>query len=145
MFDLDAQPQSPDEWLEIARRNELSARRLAGGRDTGSVAWNLAGHAVECVLKAVIMSSLGLNRWPSRGERPDIHSHDLQHLARIAGVVIAPSDEVAASWATVVSWKRGQSYNPMLMPRPVIRGMMEAAFGTRGVVPWIRSSYLPHV
>ena len=90
MFDHAAQPQSTDEWLTLARQDQQAAFRLANDAATAGRAWDHAGHAVECVLKAAIMARSGMNQWPPYDVRPELYTHDLSRLAIIAGIVIDP-------------------------------------------------------
>lgn len=142
MFDHGAQPNSVEDWLALAAREEAAAHQLVNDKNLAAMAWTHAGSAVECALKAAIMAHTGMNRWPERTERPDLYDHDLQKLASLAGITISPRDQVAASWVVVLRWRRGQTYNPKRMPRRVARDMLGAAFGSTGIVPWIRSTFL---
>jgi hypothetical protein len=78
-----------------------------------------------------------LNRWPERDSRPELYTHNLSKLVRIAGIVLSTNDPTGPSWAAVLQWDRGQAYDPERMPRKVARSMVEAGFGEKGVVTWI--------
>jgi hypothetical protein len=54
-----------------------------------------AGYALEFALKARIMRDEGLNRWPSYGERRELHTHNLMDLLTIARLRIKIESEVA--------------------------------------------------
>lgn len=81
-----------------------------------------------------------LNRWPDIDSRKELYTHDLTKLIRIAGIALKTSDPIAPSWAVVLQWDRGQAYDPIPMPRRVARSMVDAAFGEKGVVTWIRKT-----
>ena len=70
--------------------------------------------------------------------RPDLWTHDLRALVKIAGIVLAVGHPTAPAWHVVLQWDRAQGYDPERMPRKVAQGMVEAAFGQFGVVTWIR-------
>jgi hypothetical protein len=131
-------PQSPSEWLSLARQHEKAARLLAEDRVAAPQAYSRVGFAAECALKAYIMWSERLNSWPDRGSRPELYTHDLRKLVDLAGIELRTTDPIGPSWATVLQWDRGQDYSPNLMPRKVARSMIEAAFGDNGAVTWIR-------
>ena len=81
-----------------------------------------------------------LNSWPDKGLRPELYTHDLRKLVRIAGIPLTSKDRVGPSWKVVLDWDRSQDYDPDPMPRRVARSMIEAAFGQDGVVTWIRET-----
>ncbi|TXN72402.1 hypothetical protein [Methylobacterium sp. WL6] len=117
------------------------ADQALGNPKTSTMAWSNAGFAVECTLKAAIMRAQGLNSWPSRAARSDLYTHDLAALAAVLGMVVAPTDTVAPSWAVVLKWRREHMYSPP-MTRVVAQSLREAAFSaTDGVAPWICAKY----
>ena len=133
-------PQSPDEWMVLARCKEAVARAMVEDRRNCAEAFTAAGFAVEYALKALIMRTERLNGWPSRELRPDLHQHAVRSLAQAAGVDLTVGNRIAASWLTVLQWQRSQDYDPKPMKRVQARAMVEAAFGPDGVVTWIRST-----
>lgn len=142
LFDAQALANSPDEWIALARRHERAACILAQHRTDASLAWDHAGFAVECALKACIMSKERLNRWPDRDEDPSLHDHRLVILARRLGVDMDHEPAVRVSWQVWKRWKRQHCYNPHVMPRKVARGAVKAASETGGVIPWLIENYL---
>jgi len=133
-------PQSPSGWLSLARQHEVSARLLAENRDAAAQAYGHVGFAAECALKAYIMWKERLNTWPDKDSRKELYTHDLRKLVQIAGIELNTRDPIGPSWAVVLQWDRGQAYDPDRMPRKVARSMIEAAFGQKGVVTWIRET-----
>jgi hypothetical protein len=133
-------PQSPSEWLNLARQHEVAARALAENRVAAAQAYSHVGFAAECALKAYIMWKEGLNRWPDRSSRSELYTHDLRRLVEIAGIRQSSRDPIGPAWAVVLQWDREQGYDPAPMPRKVARSMVEAAFGEKGVVTWIRKT-----
>ncbi|WP_162561287.1 hypothetical protein [Methylobacterium terrae] len=106
-FVLGQQPETVEAWCGVARRNQAASRTLLN-RSHPLEAWSAAGFAVECALKAAVMSHLRFNRFPAREEPPDLYTHDLVHLARQAGIDFGAliRDPVAPSFQTVLLWKR---------------------------------------
>ncbi len=133
-------PQSPAEWIALAQQHEKSARLLANDRVVAGQAYFHIGIAAECALKAYIMWKERLNSWPDNVLRPELYTHDLRKLVRLAGILLTTKDRVGPSWKVVLDWNRNQAYDPNLMPRRVARSMIEAAFGQEGVVTWIRET-----
>ena len=124
----------------LVRINEETAWTMSESRKACSRGYAAAGFAVECALKAFIMRKERLNIWPSRDARPELHTHTLRSLAEIAGISLSVSNPIGASWFTVLQWERGQDYDPKPMKRVQARSMVQAAFGPKGVVTWIRST-----
>lgn len=133
-----ADPQTPAEWMRLARQHELVALAMREDREAAGQAVYHAGLATECALKGYIMKNERLNRWPDRDERPELYSHDINRLMRIAGIVVDSRDPTAPSWHTMSLWSRGQGYEPAPTPRRVARSFVEAAFGPAGAVTWLR-------
>ena len=132
-------PQSPDEWLRLARHHELTARTMASNREAASQGFWHAGMAAEAALKAYIMRREGWNAWPP-AFMPEVITHDLRALMRIAEIAVPRQGPTRASWKVVLDWQRNQGYDPASMPRKVAQGMVEAVFGTDGVVTWLREN-----
>ena len=87
-------PQSPAEWTALARQHEESARLLAENRAVAGQAYFHVGIAAECALKAYIMWRERLNSWPDKALRPELYTHDLRKLVRIAGIPVTPKDRL---------------------------------------------------
>lgn len=140
-----ADPQSVEESLMLARQHEATARLVAEDKLAAGQALFHAGLGVECALKAYIMWRERLNGWPSKDARKELYTHDLRELAEIAGIRKAPDDPVAPALHIMLQWDRNQGYDPKPMPRKVARSYVEAAFGERGVVTWLRSSLIRNI
>jgi hypothetical protein len=135
-------PNSIEGWLQLSRSHEGSAKLLAENKDLAAQGFWHAGMAVECALKAYIFKKERFNDWPSKERRPDLWTHDLRELVKVAGIVLKPSDPTAAAWHVVLQWDRAQGYDPKPMPRKVARSMVEASFGPAGVATWIRQNLI---
>lgn len=133
-----ADPQSVEEWLQKARAHEVSAKLLSDDKVAAGEALFHVGLGTECALKALIMRRHGLNGWPTRDLRPDLYTHNLRDLLVLADVQLSARDPRAASWKVVLDWDRNQGYDPKPMPRKVAKAWVEAAFGEKGAVTWIR-------
>lgn len=133
-------PSSIEDWLRLVAQHERAANLLCEDKHAAQQGAFHVGLAVECALKAYIIRTERLNAWPSRDARPELYTHDLRELFRIAGLAFRPSDPVAPSWHVMLQWDRRQGYDPRPMPRKVARSMFEAAFSQRGAVTWIRLS-----
>lgn len=134
-------PKSPEEWLRLAAQHELAAKTMCEDRKAAGMAYGHVGFGAECALKAYIMHKERFNQWPSKDSRPDLHTHNLRDLMDIAGIPRDPKGPLAPQWAVVLQWNRAQGYDPKPTPRKVARQMVEAAFGSDGVVTWIRQQF----
>lgn len=126
--------------MRLCRQNEVTARIMAEDKEAAAQGFFHAGIAVECALKAYIWHRQRFNNWPSKEDRPDLHTHNLRKLKDIAGLKIKTTDAQAPSWHIVLQWDRNQAYDPKPMPRKVARSMVEASFGKDGVVTWMRQT-----
>jgi hypothetical protein len=142
VFQRGAQPNTIEDWLRLVNRNCNDARALLKVRSS-STAWQCAGFAVECTLKAAVMSHHRWNAWPSRERRLDLYGHNLHLLMREAGIqeLQLLRDPIAHKWQTVLLWGRGDTYNPGAMPLRVAKDMVEAACGPDGVIQWIDTRF----
>jgi hypothetical protein len=133
------------EWRSIARAHAKSARVLL---DDGnySVAYHLAGMALECALKAVICRSFFKDTWPDKQFVNAIHSHDIAALvghANLEGdrkVLEKSSATFRAHWATVQSWKVESRYKQW--SHAEARDMVIAVTKNKiGILAWIRKHW----
>lgn len=136
------QANSVDEWLQVARSNRDAAYALMPVPSARNIAWERAGFAAECVLKASIMAKERLNAFPPKSLRRDLYDHDLLRLSRILGMEITADDDLAPHWQIVLQWRREHTYVVGEMPLIVVRELVEAVFSDDGVVPWVCRNYL---
>ncbi len=85
------------------------------------------------------MQRLGLNRWPSRSERPDLYTHDLSDFADLAGLrsvletAVANGDVVGVAWMVTKDHAINRRY-PTAKPFPINLGKdMVQAVGRDGL------------
>lgn len=103
-------------------------------------AWHNAGSAVEFALKAVIMRRERYNIWPSKEAKPELHTHNLRSLFRLAAIDLHSAPKaLRGSVRTALDWDRGHDYNPGTMKRSVARSMVNAVCGPEGVVAWLKT------
>lgn len=131
---------TPDEWWQRVEGKRAVAFVMKEDRHHAVEAWDACGTAVEFALKAYILKRERWNRWPSRRDRPDIHTHDLVRLMALVGLGrdAIPRDRMVA-WKTVLSWSREHEYHSERVPRRQARQMFEATFGPKGVIVWLKS------
>ncbi|MGF9648707.1 hypothetical protein AAIH32_12065 [Pseudarthrobacter oxydans] len=130
---------------ELSRRRVAEAGSLLQG-EHWSGAYYLAGYAVECALKACILSSVRKYHMPEKTAINDSYSHDIEKLARIAGITSAlqarqQSDTAfAVNWRLVTEWSEASRYE--IKTEIEAREMMTAVtHRVRGVLPWIRKQW----
>jgi hypothetical protein len=135
---VDEEDLTADGMAKIIASKRAVAAAFKEDRDYCREAWIASGFAVEIALKRLILLRAGYNAWPSRDLRPDLHVHNLRDLLGAANLSLADvPKEVRPSLRLVFDWIRGHDYTVQRMPRRVARDMFEAAFGERGVVPWL--------
>jgi hypothetical protein len=102
------------------------------------------GFAVECCLKAAIMTKERLNRWPDREDAPDLWTHDLRLLFKRLGIDPLTFDtrhRVAPALKMCLDWKREHGYSVGKVPQKLARDICEAAFESDGVIEWLADLY----
>jgi HEPN domain-containing protein len=134
------QPESAEDWAALARRKLSSARHLFQIRQNVE-AYVQCGFAVECALKARIMTSRRLNRWPDFDA--ELFTHDLPKLLALAGLEAdmlaeaTAASRVAENWMVAKDWHHRARYLIFMKPRRA-RDMLEATGETTtGLVEWI--------
>ena len=128
--------------MALANQHRVGAELLLANASTRTLAFHSAGFACECALKAAIMRKERLNQWPNRHSRPELHVHDLKRLAKIVGMIIKPSDEVAPAWSVIVQWQRKHMYHADLN-EIAAQQLFDAAFDhEKGVISWIVQNFL---
>jgi hypothetical protein len=136
-----AEPKGVAEWLAVARDFEAAAAaKHCDDKDTAKFGYDFSGLAIEAALKAYIWHIERPNENPSRDRFPAWYNHNIRALMRRAGIVISPKDPDAKSWQAALQWRHGQYYEPSRMQRKIAKSMQEAAFGSNGVVTWIRKN-----
>jgi hypothetical protein len=127
----------------LARDRILDAKGLlAAGRWGG--AYYLAGYAVECGLKACIITRLlQSDQFPERRFSEQCWSHNLVQLLGLAGLEAALAADAAANpdllanWGTVKDWNESSRYERKT--RAEARRLYEAiADKKHGVLSWIK-------
>lgn len=133
---------TPGDWATASRDHLQDAEILLAARSFRS-AYIHAGHAIEFALKARIMRDEGLNRWPSFGERRELHTHNLTDLLTIARLRIKIESEVALgsplgfAWMVVKDFDINHRYpDGQVFPWRVATDFIEAA-RDGGVVEWL--------
>lgn len=132
-------PTSAD-WSREATVYLADAQTLAA-RHSWRNAYMSAGFALECTLKARIMRVSGMNRWPARGDRPELFTHNLAALAFHAGLAAAIQAETTVKTDLGALWLIAKDFDVNLRypdgsPFPVKLGrdMLAAA---EALMPWL--------
>lgn len=133
-------PTCVEDWLKLIEGCRIVVSDSRENSTASTMVWSNAGFAVECILKAAIHAKERFNRWPD--DRRDLRTHDLNKLAKILGLVIEPSHQIAPAWAVVTQWRRRDMYNPAEISPKVLNSLLDAVFSEKGVVEWIRQNYL---
>jgi hypothetical protein len=119
-----AGPITADDWEAAARQKLKAAIHLQQIRSLPE-AYEQAGFAVECALKARIMRHERLNQWPSRERRRELYSHGLSFLLRASGLesrIVAETlnaSDIGVAWAMTKEWSVDARYARSMRPKLV--------------------------
>lgn len=138
----DVLANSYDEWRALAVDKLAAAQHLLSNGHW-QIAFEIAGAAVECALKAHIMRREGLNSWPIRSDRKEVYSHNLGALAQVAKLDDAllheiysePQSPVGLAWLIVKDWRVEIRYAAGTFPSVRARDMVQAVEG--GLLQWL--------
>lgn len=102
--------------LQSLAEAKLNDAKLLFQNGRFSNAYYLAGYAIEIGLKACIASQFSAETIPDKSFVNEIYSHDIQKLAKLAGLsteLQKQSDNdvnFGANWALVAQWSEGTRY-----------------------------------
>ena len=126
---------------------ELSKVRLKEARALLNLglcdgAYDLAGYAVECAIKACIAKGTLRHEFPDKKKVESSHSHNLRELMRVAGLEDARLEQArkdpdfGTNWDVVQSWSEQSRYRSH---SPQAAQALLVAVGDRrhGVISWI--------
>jgi hypothetical protein len=115
----------------------LSAQRF-------SCAYYIAGYAVECAIKVVIVKEFRANQLPDKQRVIDTYQHNLERLMKVAGLADALDRDMKvnsvlyANWQTVRDWSEKTRYIPAiraLKARDILNAIKDP---TDGVLQWLK-------
>lgn len=135
---------------ELARRYEIDARVLLQARRWSS-SYYLAGYAVECALKARIAAFMKPRSIPDKEWLHSVYTHRLKDLVAIAGLgrelqnMRSLNAQFRRNWDdVVVKWKSEIRYSGV--SRTLAQEMFVAVADVQeGVLPWLKSHWLPQI
>jgi len=143
--------------MNLAHLKRLTTERLKDAnallqKKRYSFAYHATGFAVECALKACVLSQMVVTGWVFvPGDRKkslqDVFTHDFQQLIQIAGLNSELEDHLRESaanrtafplhWKTVLEWKVEERYTPK--SKPDAEMLFKAVTAKPdGVLPWIK-------
>jgi HEPN domain-containing protein len=135
------------EWQQLARDRIREAKALLAAKLWGG-AYYLAGHAVECGVKACILLYVEQNGiiFEDRKYAEKCWTHDLQELVSLArleeppGRAIAANPAMAQNWTIVKDWSELSRYlrTPHHKAKRLYRAITDKA---DGMMPWITSHW----
>jgi HEPN domain-containing protein len=108
-----------------------------------SVAYYLAGYALECALKACIAKSFKRHDFPDRKRVVESYTHDLKKLALLANIeesrlLLAEADpKFRNNWALIVRWSEESRY--AIFEEQACKDFLDAIMERHhGFMPWIK-------
>lgn len=111
-----------------------------------SNAYYLAGYAIEIGLKACIAKQIAADTIPELSFIRSIYDHDLQKLAKVAGLSALLKEAqdknptFAANWAIVCEWRPDMRYSDIdVATTQVMLGAVTDH--ANGVLPWIKAHW----
>lgn len=138
-------PVTPEEWRHLADekfKSAMSLKRL--GRRVDSA--GLLSVCLEAEIKAIIARRERFNTWPSRRERPDLHTHDLARLIRVAGLdeelsrVVREEKLFSGAWRLVKDLTPVLRYSVGVISASQLQEAFDAVQNSQhGVRQWLRS------
>lgn len=130
-----------EDW-ELRSRERLKAAKALAAKRLWADAFDLAGYSVEFALKCRIMREGSMNRWPERSARPDLYTHDLVELLRIAGLtaevtaLVLDGSELGKAWMIAKDWSPEIRYSDGRFPSRRARDML-SAIDEWGLLRWL--------
>lgn len=119
-------------------RSLLDARHWSG-------AYYLSGYAVECALKAKLVTQFQRWRLPDKQQVQRAYTHKLDELVRLSGLEADLIDELArpafnVNWTLAKDWSEASRYTTR--NRTQATELVEAVGNPReGVLPWLRQRW----
>lgn len=104
----------------------------------------LAGHAVECALKACIASATRRYDFPDKRFVQESYTHDLTALLKLAALDVQlrldslTRPAVALNWSVAKDWTVDSRYNRSVTARQALDLYRAVAQRGTGVLPWVR-------
>jgi hypothetical protein len=134
-----------EDFRTIANRRIKEARILQSSAEY-SGAYYLAGYAIECALKACILSKMRKYHMPDKKIVVDSHTHDLAQLVNLAGLSADRSQHAASdpvfgrNWAVVKDWNESSRYESWSRQDAddMIRAVNQR---TSGVLTWTKKHW----
>lgn len=115
----------------------LNARRYAA-------AYYLVGYSVECALKACIAKQIKRHDFPDKKIVIDAHTHDLEKLVRLAGLVrdlekdLKRNPAFAINWTVTKDWSETKRYDRDISAAQA-KGLYSACVAQKhGVLAWVK-------
>jgi hypothetical protein len=129
--------KTSDDFRLLAAARADEAQALLGA-SLFSGAFYLAGYAVEFGLKAILTRDLTPYGMPDKRGVSDAWIHDLQTLAKDAGVadVIAADPNVGPSWLAAKGWTEASRYR-VVTQQEAEDLVFAVTDPTSGVLPWL--------
>lgn len=135
------------ELRQLAEERILDAQALAAGQ-RWSLAYYTAGYAVECALKACVLSRMGITGWvfsEPKVKIDDVLTHNFEKLIGIAGLrdelnnrlvaSTARGDAFTSYWVIVMRWDVSSRYAQT--SEADARDLHQAIADTNdGILPW---------
>ena len=138
-------PVTKTDLQQLSQQREIEARALL---DLGHIvgAYYLAGYAVECALKAVIVKRVQMSdSWPPLSfTEKQCFTHILVELAALAGLDVTPESlgmPLFLSWNLAIQWSEPVRYSTTVDPTEARRICTAILDPTEGVLQWIRSHW----
>jgi AbiV family abortive infection protein len=106
-------------------------------------AYYLAGHSIECALKACVARQIHAGDFPDKKLAGEAFTHDLAKLVATAGLdVTFAADRKANSvldvnWATVKDWTVDIRYDTTVTASRSL-DFYAACVGRNGILPWVK-------
>jgi len=110
-------------------------------------AFYLAGYVIECGLKACVAKTVGRHDFPDKKKAEQAWNHDLEKLAKLAGLQVSLQKEISGSkpfesnWAVVIRWSPEDRYNGSLTKADATSLYKAITSRQHGILKWLRKHW----
>lgn len=135
---------SGETYRALAQTRIREARVLLRAQEFDG-AYYLAGYAVECAIKAIVVSSIPAGVLLSPKAAQQLYTHDIKKLADHAELhsklKTEASERQRVSWTTIIAWSEQRRYQIGVDEVSATSFLDAVDNPAHGVLPWLMQSW----